>query len=89
MRSLQRRVQDFLDEPLPDEIALNHNPDSLTELVLSTYASGQHFDAGLIKMAQLCLGEIDNAMGEIATEAGRTYLINCRKLLVEVLQEVM
>ncbi|WP_337867393.1 hypothetical protein [Meiothermus sp.] len=89
MRSLQRRVQDFLDEPLPDEIALNHNPESLTELVLSTYASGQPFDAGLIKMAQLCLGEIDNAMGEIATEAGRAYMMNCRKLLVEVLQEIM
>jgi len=48
MRSLQRRIQDFLAEPLPDEIALNHILESLTELVLNTYASGQPFDTGLI-----------------------------------------
>ncbi|MDT7919977.1 MAG: hypothetical protein RQ868_05235 [Meiothermus sp.] len=88
MRSLQRRIQDFLAEPLPDEIALNHNPESLTELVLNTYASGQPFDTGLIKMAQICLGELDHAIAEAASEQRRTYLITCRKLLVEVLQEL-
>jgi len=89
MRSLQRRIQDFLAEPLPDEIALNHNPESLTELVLNTYASGQPFDTGLIKMAQICLSELDHAIAEAASEQGRTYLITCRKLLVEILQEVI
>lgn len=89
MRSLKLRIRDFLSEPLPDEIALHYNPESLTELVLSTYASGQPFDAGLIKMAQICLGELDNAMGEISSEQGRAYLMTCRKLLVEILQEVM
>jgi hypothetical protein len=89
MRSLQRRVQDFLDEPLPDEIALNHNPESLTEMVLSTYASGQPFDGGLVKIAQICVAEVDSAIGNTTTEEGRAYLMSCRKLLVEVLQTVM
>ncbi|WP_027883381.1 hypothetical protein [Meiothermus rufus] len=89
MRSLRLRVKDFLAQPLPSEIALHHNPDSLTEMVLSSYASGQPFDAGLIRMAQLCLGEIDQAMGQLESPEARNHILECRKLLVEILQEVV
>lgn len=89
MRSLKQRVQDFLEQPLPDEVALNYEPDSLTENFLRTFAQGGSFDTGLIQMGKLCLGQMDTTIAQVATEAAREYFIECRKLLTEVLQQVM
>ncbi len=89
MRILKQRVQSFLDQPLPDEVALNYQPDSMTEVFLRTYAAGGTFDEGLIRIGQICLGEIDDTIANINTEPAQAYFIECRKLLTEVLQEVM
>ncbi len=89
MKSLTHRVQQFLDRPLPDEIALNYEPDSLTEMFLRTYATGAPTDKGFVQMGKICLTEIDQTIAQLNTEAGREYFIECRKLVTEVLQEVM
>ncbi|MCX7782459.1 MAG: hypothetical protein N2318_02310 [Meiothermus sp.] len=89
MRSLEQRVQDFLEQPLPDEVALNYEPDSLTESFLRTFAQGGSFDTSLVQIGKLCLGQLDTTIAQLNTEAARAYFIECRKLLTEVLQQVM
>lgn len=89
MRSLELRIKDFLARPLPDEIALNHNPDSLVETVLLSFSSGQKFDSGLTNITKICISEVDQAIGAASSENGRAYLMESRKLLVEIMQSVL
>lgn len=89
MKSLGKRVAQFLERPLPDEIALNYEPDSVTEMFLRAFVEGQPMDQGLIRMGQICLAELDQTIAQVNTEAAREYFIECRKLLTEVLQQVM
>jgi hypothetical protein len=70
-------------------VALHYEPDSLTEMFLRTFAQGQPLDAGLIQMGKICLGELDQTIAQVNTEAAREYFIECRKLLTEVLQQVI
>jgi hypothetical protein len=89
MSTLQRRIQAFLERPLPDEVALNHAPDSMTEIFLRTYAGGERMNSGLVNIGKVCLAAMDPAIAALSTEAARAYFVECRELLVEVLQEVM
>ncbi|GIW33187.1 hypothetical protein [Meiothermus sp.] len=89
MKSLEQRVRDFLNRPLPDEVALHYEPDSLTEVFLNTFVQGQPLDAALVQMGKICLSQMDQTIAQVSTEPAREYFIECRKLLTEVLQTVM
>lgn len=88
MLGLRQRVAAFLERPLPGEIALNHAPDSMTEVFLRTFAGGGRMDAGLVRVGKVCMAGIDPAIAQVSSDPARAYLIECRGLLVEVLQEV-
>ena len=88
MRSLKQRASEFLQAALPGEVALNHNPNSLTELFVRTYASGGVMDGGLVQMGKVCLAEMDHTIASVHSEQARMYFVECRKLLEEILLEV-
>ncbi|MCL6567591.1 MAG: hypothetical protein K6T35_01565, partial [Meiothermus silvanus] len=85
---LRQRAWLFLEESLPDEIAIGYVPGSLTEMIIGNYASGGKFTPELVSMAKLCLKELDHTISSVYTEAARDYFIRCRRLLTEILQEV-
>jgi hypothetical protein len=87
MRSLKQRANEFLQAPLPGEIALNHNPDSLTEVFIRSYASGGAMDGGLVRMGKVCLAEMDTAIASVHSEQAKLYFVECRRLLEEILLE--
>lgn len=89
MRNLRQRAQAFLEQTLPSEVALNYEPDSLTEIFIRTYTSGQPLDAGLLQMGKVCLSQMDTTIHQMHTEAAREYFVQCRRLLEEILQEAL
>lgn len=82
--ALQQRAISCLAQPIPAELQPDYVADSLTERVVAMCARNEAIDPELLELAELAIGEYDEAITGAKTTELKTYFAGSRDLLAEI-----
>jgi hypothetical protein len=83
---LQKRAADFLLRPIPAELKPHYVSGSLADIIINQCTKAEPLDPDLCELAEMTIGEYDDAIAKAKTPELKAYYSECQQLLREIVK---